>query len=108
MVYTIEEIQTAVFPVAQKYKLKAVYLFGSYARGSANASSDIDLLVDTSGSDVKSLLGLAAVYCDLEQALHKKIDLITVSSIEQAVQRPGELRFRENVNSERVNIYVAA
>ena len=108
MVYTIEEIQTAVFPVAQKYKLKAVYLFGSYARGSANASSDIDLLVDTSGSDVKSLLGLAAVYCDLEQALHKKIDLITVSSIEQAVQRPGELRFRENINSERVSIYVAA
>ena len=44
MIYTIEEIRAAVLPIAQKYSLKAVYLFGSYARGTATESSDIDIM----------------------------------------------------------------
>ncbi|XMB78672.1 nucleotidyltransferase domain-containing protein [Streptococcus agalactiae] len=30
-------------PIADKYELSAVYLFGSYARGEADNQSDIDL-----------------------------------------------------------------
>ena len=56
MVYTVEQIAQCILPVAQKYGLKAVYLFGSYARGTATESSDIDLLIDTSGTNIKSLL----------------------------------------------------
>lgn len=78
MVYTVEQIAQRILPVAQKYGLKAVYLFGSYARGTATDSSDIDLLIDTSGTNIKSLLTLSAVYCDLEDALRKSIDLIIV------------------------------
>ena len=33
MILTIEEITKKVAPVAKKYNLKEVYLFGSYARG---------------------------------------------------------------------------
>ncbi|MBD5537623.1 MAG: hypothetical protein HDQ99_18600 [Lachnospiraceae bacterium] len=32
-------------PIAQKYKVKELYLFGSYARGEANEISDLDFLV---------------------------------------------------------------
>ena len=32
MVYTIEQIQEKIIPLAEKYNLSAVYLFGSYAR----------------------------------------------------------------------------
>ena len=35
MIYTIDEISSRIRPVAEKYHLKAVYLFGSYARGEA-------------------------------------------------------------------------
>ena len=35
MIYTIEEIRRRIAPVAVRYHLKAVYLFGSYARGEA-------------------------------------------------------------------------
>lgn len=108
MIYSVEEIQRAIIPIAKKYGLKAVYLFGSYARGTATESSDIDFLIDTSGTEIKSLLSLAAVYCDFENALNKPIDLITVSSLEQPVQRASELSFRTNVKNERVNIYAAA
>lgn len=108
MVYTVEQIAQRILPVAQKYGLKAVYLFGSYARGTATDSSDIDLLIDTSGTNIKSLLTLSAVYCDLEDALRKSIDLITVSSLEQRPQMENDVRFRDTVLKERVNLYAAA
>lgn len=108
MIYTVDEIQKAVLPVAKKYGLRAVYLFGSYARGTATEDSDIDLVVDTTGTAIRSLLQLAAVYNDLGEALGKPVDVITVSSLEQKAQRPSEMKFRQNVWNEKVNLYVAA
>ena len=54
MVYTIDQIKAIVTPIAEKYHLPAIYLFGSYARGTATDGSDIDLLVDTTGTDLTS------------------------------------------------------
>lgn len=31
MIYTIQEIQQRIVPIAKRYGLKAVFLFGSYA-----------------------------------------------------------------------------
>lgn len=108
MIYTISEISNIVRPIAEKYGLKAVFLFGSYARNEANEDSDIDLLVDTSGTELKSLFKLGALYCELEEALHKSIDLITVSTLEQQAQMPSEEYFKENVKRERVELYAVA
>ena len=36
-VYTIEEIAELIAPVAKKYNIPKVYIFGSYARGEATA-----------------------------------------------------------------------
>ena len=108
MVYSVEEIAQRILPVAQKYGLKAVYLFGSYARGTATEESDIDLLVDTTGTSLTSLLALGALYCDLEDALKKPIDLITSSSLEQRAQMPSDLDFRKAVMEERVKLYAVA
>ena len=105
MIYTVDEIARIVKPVAERYGLRAVYLFGSYARGTATEHSDVDLLIDTTGTALKSLLQVAAVYCDLEEAL---VDLITVSSLEQRAQMPSEQNFRTNVWNEKVDLYVAA
>ena len=108
MVYTVSEIQQIITPIAQKYRLRAVYLFGSYARGTATESSDVDLLIDTEGTSIKSLLQLAAVYCELEEALKKMVDLLTVDSLNQKAQMPSELDFRLAVNAERKTIYAVA
>lgn len=72
MIYTVQEIQSRVMPVAKKYGIKAVFLFGSYAKGTATEDSDIDLLIDTSGTALRSLLSLGALYNDLEAVLEKK------------------------------------
>lgn len=44
-VVTLENITYLVKPLAEKYKVKEIYLFGSYARGEADESSDMDFLV---------------------------------------------------------------
>ena len=82
MIYTLEEISRRVRPVAEKYKLKAVYVFGSYARGEAREDSDVDLLVDTDGAGIASLLTLGGLFSDLEDTLEKEISLVTLDSLE--------------------------
>lgn len=108
MIYTLEDLRKVITPIAKKYKIPAIYLFGSYARGTATEDSDIDLLVDTSGTALTSLFSLGALYCDLEEALSKRVDLITVSSLQQKAQMPSEQTFRDTVFNERVTLYDAA
>ena len=105
--YTVEEISRRVAPVAERYGLAAVYLFGSYARGEATAESDVDLLVDLRGSRVRGMI-LGALYSELEEALETGIDLVTVASLEQPTTHRSQLRFREAVRRERKMIYGAA
>ena len=106
--YTLEEIQRRVTPVAQRYGLAAIYLFGSYARGDATATSDIDLLVDISGSGIDSLMKLGGLYSALEDALGAAIDLVTLDSLEEPTERRSQKHFRETVERERKMIYAAA
>ena len=106
--YTVEEIAARIRPAAEKHGLHAVYLFGSYARGEATSDSDIDLLVDTTGLDIHSLLQLAEILNDFEEALGTRVDLITVSGLEQPIRLPSDVYFRENVMRERRMIYAVA
>ena len=108
MVYTISDIRERVAPVAEKYGIRAVYLFGSYARNEAGDDSDIDLAVDTAGTSLKSLFALGALYNDLESALGKPVDMVTISSLEQRPSMPSDVLFRENVERERISIYAVA
>lgn len=108
MIYTLDDIKDIITPIAKKYKLKAVYIFGSYARGTADEKSDIDIIIDTTGTNLDSLFRLGAVYEDLSNALKKEIDMITVSSLEQPAVRQSEISFRENILKERKNLYEVA
>ena len=107
-IYTIEEIKEIIIPIAEKYRLHAVFLFGSYATATATASSDIDLIIDTSGSGIDSLLELGGLYVELEDALHKSIDMITLQSLDQPTTMKSDMEFRARITQERVNLYEAA
>lgn len=108
MIYTLEEIRRRVMPVVQKYRIPAIYLFGSYARGQATECSDLDFLVDTAGTDLTSLLRLGALYCDLEEVFEKRIDLVTVRSIMQESSMESDLDFRNTVWKEKVRLDAVA
>ncbi len=93
--------------MAQKYALAAVYLFGSYARGDATADSDVDLLVDLTGSTVHGMM-LGGLYSDLEAALEVGIDLVPTASLVKPTTRRGQFHFREAVQREKKLIYAAS
>ena len=61
------------------------YLFGSYSRNEADKDSDIDILVDL---DYSKHIGLnfAIMQSELQQKLHKNIDLISSASISKHIK----------------------
>ena len=85
MIYTIEEIKKGIEPVAKQYKLNAVYIFGSYARNEATETSDVDILIDRKGSTIKGGFDMGGLYEDLRSSVGKKIDLVTLQTLEQKI-----------------------
>lgn len=101
-VYSFEEIAERVRPVAEKYGLKSVYLFGSYARGDAGDDSDVDLLIDD--GEVHGLFWLGGVYSDLRTALEKEVDMVTFRMLEEQRETPYGGRFAREVELDRRRI----
>lgn len=77
----INEIKRIVVPIAYSYGVKRLYLFGSYAKGTANEKSDIDLLVEK--GKPMSLLQLSGMRQMVEEALNLSVDLVTTAGIEE-------------------------
>ena len=71
--FTIEEIQEKVIPVAKKYGVKKLWLFGSYARGEADAESDVDFLIDRGKIFGIQYFGFLV---DLEQVFQCHVDVV--------------------------------
>ena len=77
-IYTIKEIKTIIKPILNKYGITEIYLFGSYARGEANKSSDIDIYCNK--GNVKTFIDQGLLEDELEKALNKKVDIVFDSS----------------------------
>jgi predicted nucleotidyltransferase len=54
-------------------------IFGSFARGEERPDSDIDLLVEMERD--RSLLDIIAIKHDLEDLIHRKVDVVTANAI---------------------------
>ena len=76
---SIDEIRDIVIPVARAYGVERVALFGSYARGDAKLSSDVDLHVDK--GSIKGLFRLAGFQRELEEGLSVHVDVLTTGSL---------------------------
>jgi len=70
-----------IYRIARKYGVREIRVFGSVARGSATPKSDVDLLVDFRGAPHTSELRR-----DLEELLHRTVDLVTESMLHWYVQ----------------------
>ncbi len=77
-ILTIKQIRERIRPIVEKHHIEEVYLFGSYARGEAGPDSDVDIYC--SSGDIETLYGEIDLIDELEQALGKKVDLVTIGS----------------------------
>ena len=78
-ILTLEKITSLVKPIAQRYGVKEIYLFGSYARGEATQNSDLDFLVF--GGDNFKLTLIFALAEDLRKVLQKDVDVFEINEI---------------------------
>ena len=78
-VFTIENIISLVKPLAEKYQVQQIYLFGSYARGEANTDSDLDFLVY--GGENFKLTRIFSLAEELREVLNKKVDVFEIHEI---------------------------
>ena len=76
---TIQKIHDAVIPLAERYGLDRIFLFGSYARGEATEESDVDFRIDRG-----SMRGIefGGLYEDMREALNKDVDIMTTKQLD--------------------------
>ena len=70
--------------LAHRYPIRRLALFGSWARGDAAEESDVDILVDVDPSVGLRFIELAE---ELEQALGRRVDLVSRRAIKPAYWR---------------------
>ncbi len=71
-VLSIQEIEETCRKILSKYPVEYCYLFGSYAKGNATQTSDVDLLIHTTITG----LNFYGMVEELRENLKKKVDVL--------------------------------
>jgi len=80
----MKQVADQIIPILHKYHVKKASLFGSYARGDYNETSDVDILFQPPkhmGLEVVSLKR------DLEGVLKRKVDLVSYNGISKYLKQ---------------------
>lgn len=92
---TIDTIRDTAAKLGEEYGVDGMYLFGSFAKGTANENSDVDLRVDRGA--IKTLIKLAGLHLALEDALGREVDLLPTDSLDEG--------FLQSIKPEEVLLY---
>lgn len=95
-IFTITDIKALVKPIAEKYNVDEIYLFGSYARNEANQNSDLDFLV-FGGRNFKLTL-IFSLAEELRAILNKNVDVFEINEINQ------DSEFYKTIMKERLRV----
>ena len=79
MTAILQSLTNKLLPVLKEAGVTKSSLFGSYIRGDYRKDSDVDILVELPKGN--SLLDLVRLEKKLENALGKKVDLLTYNSV---------------------------
>ncbi len=72
---SFQELRKIVAPIAEKYDVESIYLFGSRSRNEEHEDSDYDFYVVLGPK--KNLIKICGLLRELEEALGEKVDLVT-------------------------------
>ena len=73
-----------ILRIAQRHGARNLRVFGSIARGSADAQSDIDFLVDLEPG--RSLLDLGGLLMELQELLGLRVDVVTERGLRKRIR----------------------
>jgi predicted nucleotidyltransferase len=80
----LKQRREEVLQIASKHGARNIRIFGSIARGDADPSSDVDLLVELEPG--RSLLDLGGLQYELEVLLGCPVDVVTAASLKPRVR----------------------
>jgi uncharacterized protein len=80
----IEEKREEILKIARRHGAENVRLFGSVARGEANESSDVDILVEVGLNPSPWFPG--GLIADLEELLGRKVHVVTVGALHSYIR----------------------
>jgi len=80
----IEQRREAILEIAKKHGVTNVRVFGSMARDTADASSDVDLLVQPLPGT--SLLDLGGLVMDAQELLGRSVDVVSEKALHPAMR----------------------
>ncbi len=75
----MQAVRDIILEILQENGVKRAAFFGSIVRGKMDKESDIDILIEFEGR--KSLLDLAHLKNELEDAVNRRVDLLTYKSL---------------------------
>jgi len=81
---TLDEIRTVTAPVFERHGIAYAAVFGSTARGEDKPDSDVDILIRLGRRT--GMVGYMRLVEDLEDALHKSVDVVTEQSLNPHVR----------------------
>jgi len=78
--HSVEELRAIVAPVAERYGVDKVYLFGSVARGDNREDSDYDFCIEP--GKIRSIFAFSGFFQDIRDAVGRDIDMVTARSLD--------------------------
>ena len=81
---TVATHRDEILRIAERHGARNVRVFGSIARGSADAQSDIDFLVDLEPG--RSLLDLGGLLMELQELLGLRVDVVTERGLRKRIR----------------------
>ena len=96
-IYTIDELKNILQEILKDFDVKKAILFGSYAKNTQTAKSDIDLVIDSEGKLLN--IYFYGLLEDLVQKLQKNVDLFEISEIQK------DSRIYNDIKNEGVIVY---
>lgn len=99
----IETTRTELDYLKEKYGVKRLAIFGSFAKGRGRKRSDVDILVQLRRPLGFDFISLAD---HLEQALGRKVHLATFQTMKRSKQQPRYKHVVEDI--EKTLVYVEA
>jgi predicted nucleotidyltransferase len=90
---SIDEIKSYITPVVEKYPVEKVILYGSYARGDASETSDVDLVVESGGKmrnrKIFALGGDLLMVLPVRVDVYDILEIANPSAMYENIQREG-------------------
>lgn len=80
----IEQYKNLILPVLNRYLIKRAAIFGSFAKGTMNTDSDVDLLIEPEhGFTMFKMISLEE---EISSLLNRKVDLIEYSALKPSIR----------------------